>query len=74
MTKTFRPVFSPPDAEAEEEAVAEEDAGGADVEEPDDEHAVSRIDTVTSGRASHAVCLSFISLNPFNLEGEKIPC
>jgi len=60
MTKTFRPVFSPPEAE-EEEAAADE-AAGADEDELDaDEHAVSRIDTVTSGRASHAVCLSFIS-------------
>jgi hypothetical protein len=58
MTKTFRPVFRPPDELAE----ADDDAGVVELDEleDDDEQAASRTDA-TSGRVSHALGLRFIS-------------
>jgi hypothetical protein len=58
MTKTFMPVFSPPEADDDDDV--DDDAGGLDDDELD-EHAASRIGTMTSGTASPAVCLNLIS-------------
>src|SRR5579863_5225538 len=61
ITKTFRPVLRPPDEL--EEADAPDDDGGAELDEledDDDEQAASRTDA-TTGRVSHALCLSFMS-------------
>jgi hypothetical protein len=64
MTKTLRPVLSPPDAPAEEEVDAAADAAaveGADEdEEDDDEQAASAGATNRSGTASHVARLSLI--------------
>jgi hypothetical protein len=64
MTKTLRPVLSPPDALADEDVDAAADAGaveGADEdEEDDDEQAASAGATNRSGRASHVARLSLI--------------
>jgi hypothetical protein len=64
MTKTLRPVLSPPDAPADEDVDAAADAGaveGADEDEEDaDEQAASAGATNRSGRASHVARLSLI--------------
>jgi hypothetical protein len=64
MTKTLRPVLSPPDAPAEEDVEAAGDAAaveGADEdEEDDDEQAASAGRAIRSGRASHVARLSLI--------------
>jgi hypothetical protein len=60
ITKTFRPVFRPPEAAAEEE---DEPAVGVEPEdelEPEELHAASRIEAATSGTARLAICLSFM--------------
>jgi hypothetical protein len=59
MTKTFRPVFRPPLAEAPDDVLGEVDALG--VVDELDEHAASRTDIAASDATGHAACLSFIS-------------
>jgi hypothetical protein len=61
ITKTFRPVFSPPAADDDDDDDDDDDAAELGDDELDDEHAASRIGTITSGTASPAVCLNFIS-------------
>ena len=71
MTKTFRPVFSPPEAAAPAELLDDAaDAGAAaDEEELDELEEQAASATVTGmARASHVARLSFI-LNPFNSKG-----
>jgi hypothetical protein len=61
ITNTFRPVFSPPEADEDEDEEAPEVAPEpADELEPEELHAASRIEVVTSGTARTAVCLSFM--------------
>jgi hypothetical protein len=60
ITKTFRPVFIPPAADDDDDD-DDDDAAELGDDELDDEHAASRIGTITSGTASPAVCLNFIS-------------
>ena len=63
MTNTFSPVFSAPEAAAEEEP----DAEAAGVDEPDDEHAARTTDAVASTAGSNRTRFTepFI-VNPFN--------
>jgi len=59
-TKTFRPVFRPPDELEEADADDDDVVVELDELEDDDEQAASRTDA-TSGRVSHALGLSFMS-------------
>jgi hypothetical protein len=63
ITNTFRPVFSPPEADEDEDApevAPEVEPEPEDELEPEELHAASRSEVVTSGTARTAVCLSFM--------------
>src|SRR5215467_8584337 len=66
MTKTFRPFFSPPDAEAGDDELLDE--------LPDEEHAASMEAAIRSTTgANSARFIDRLILNPFNPNGRTLP-
>src|SRR5438094_5138674 len=67
MTKTFRPFFSPPDAEAGDDELLDEEL-------PDELHAASTQAATRSTAGAHSTRFrDRLILNPFNPNGRTLP-